>query len=119
MTTTADPITTLQFYPKRSALRRYFALWYFTILLMVWNILGPFDNPNVPAEAGLAAAKEFAELYNACGKVDCRVTEDVAFSRWRKLVYNACYNSVSTILRLDTSRIRISEHIVDNLVGKV
>ena len=30
MTTTADAITTLQFYPKRSALRRYFALWYFT-----------------------------------------------------------------------------------------
>jgi len=40
MTLTADPITTLQFSPGRSALRRYFALWYFTILLMAWNFLG-------------------------------------------------------------------------------
>src|SRR4051812_42359018 len=40
MSAAADTITTLQFYPKRSALRRYFALWYFTILLIVWNIPG-------------------------------------------------------------------------------
>src|SRR5262245_47638333 len=32
--------TTLQFYPKGSALRRYFALWYFSMLLVVWTILG-------------------------------------------------------------------------------
>ena len=38
--TKADSIATLQFYPGRSALRRYFALWYFTILLVAWNILG-------------------------------------------------------------------------------
>jgi enediyne biosynthesis protein E5 len=40
--TTAQPITTLQFYPKKSALLRYFALWYFTTLLVLWNILGHF-----------------------------------------------------------------------------
>lgn len=79
-------------------------------------VLGAFTHPTLPAAAGQQAAKDFAEIYNACGVVDCRFTEDVAFSRWRKLVYNACYNSTATILRMDTSRIRISEHIVENLV---
>ena len=60
MTTTADAITTLQFYPKRSALRRYFALWYFTILLIVWNILGHlflgFEQSHIQPLVGLATA---------------------------------------------------------------
>ncbi len=60
MTTTADAITTLQFYPKRSALRRYFALWYFTILLIVWNILGHlflgFEQSHIQPIVGLATA---------------------------------------------------------------
>lgn len=59
-TTTADAITTLQFYPKRSALRRYFALWYFTILLAVWNFLGHvflgFEQSHLQPLVGLAAA---------------------------------------------------------------
>lgn len=58
--TTAEPITTLQFYPKRSALRRYFALWYFTILLSVWNILGHtslgFEQSHLQSLVGLATA---------------------------------------------------------------
>src|SRR5438876_11495719 len=33
-------ITTLLFYPKQSPLLRYFALWYFTVLIILWNILG-------------------------------------------------------------------------------
>ena len=32
--------TTLQFYPKGSAGKRLFALWFFTCLMIVWNILG-------------------------------------------------------------------------------
>ena len=60
MTTTADAITTLQFYPKRSALRRYFALWYFTSLLIVWNILGHlflgFEQSHIQPLVGLATA---------------------------------------------------------------
>src|SRR5260370_13766288 len=60
MTKTADPITTLQFYPKHSALRRYFALWYFTTLLIVWNILGHlflgFEQSHILPLVGLATA---------------------------------------------------------------
>src|SRR5881296_1153508 len=32
--------TTVLFYPKKNPKLRLFALWYFTILLIVWNILG-------------------------------------------------------------------------------
>lgn len=60
ITTTPDAITTLQFYPKRSALRRYFALWYFTILLSVWNFLGHtslgFEQSHLQTLVGLASA---------------------------------------------------------------
>jgi len=56
-TATADAITTLQFYPKRSAVRRYFALWYFTLLLIVWNILGQmflgFEQSHIQPLVGL------------------------------------------------------------------
>ncbi len=60
MTTPADAITTLQFYPRRSALRRYFALWYFTALLIGWNILGHtilgFEQSHIQPLVGLATA---------------------------------------------------------------
>lgn len=60
MTTPADGITTLQFYPRRSALRRYFALWYFTVLLIVWNLLGHtilgFEQSYIQPLVGLATA---------------------------------------------------------------
>lgn len=60
MATTTDAITTLQFYPKRSALRRYFALWYFTTLLIIWNILGHlflgFEQSDLQPLVGLATA---------------------------------------------------------------
>jgi len=32
--------TTLLFYPKKNSKLRLFALWYFTILMVVWNLLG-------------------------------------------------------------------------------
>ena len=59
-TTTPDAIATLQFYPKRSALRRYFALWYFTTLLIVWNVLGHlflgFEQSHLQPLVGFATA---------------------------------------------------------------
>lgn len=59
-TVPSDSITTLQFYPKRSAIRRYFALWYFTTLLIVWNILGHtflgFEQSHIQPLVGLTTA---------------------------------------------------------------
>jgi hypothetical protein len=60
MTTTPQTLTTLQFYPKRSAMLRYFALWYFTTLLTAWNILGHtflgFEQAHILPLVGLATA---------------------------------------------------------------
>lgn len=78
--------------------------------------VGEFASPEVPKEHAVAAAKRFVELYGACGKVDCQYDEDVAYTRWRKLVYNSAYNAIATILRMDTCRMRIYEHIIDDLV---
>lgn len=36
--------------------------------------------------------------------------------RWRKLVYNACYNSICAITGTDTSRLRFYEFPIENLV---
>jgi ketopantoate reductase len=70
----------------------------------------------VSQEDSEAAARKFVEIYNACGKVDAQFDANVPFTRWRKLIYNSSFNSVATILRMDTTRMRISEHVIDNLI---
>jgi len=63
---TVEPITTLKFYPKQSAIRRYFALGYFTTLLIVWNILGHtflgFEQSHLQSLVGVATAIAFQVL---------------------------------------------------------
>jgi hypothetical protein len=53
-------ITTLLFYPDSSPRWRFFALWYFTTLLIVWTILGHtvlrFEQSHAQVLAGLATA---------------------------------------------------------------
>jgi len=78
--------------------------------------IGPYKSPNVSQEDSEAAAKKFVEIYNACGKVDAQFDANVPYTRWRKLIYNSSFNSVATILRMDTTRMRISEHVIDNLI---
>ncbi|KAL2429126.1 hypothetical protein ABEF95_013425 [Exophiala dermatitidis] len=79
-------------------------------------IVGPFKNPNIASEVALAAAMEFVDIYNTSGKVDCKLDEDVGFVRWRKLVYNASFNPVATITRMDTSRMRLAKTPIDDLI---
>ncbi|KAF2454474.1 putative 2-dehydropantoate 2-reductase [Lineolata rhizophorae] len=78
--------------------------------------IGPYPSLQVFPEAAEAAARNFVQIYGACGKVDCMYDENVPFSRWRKVTYNASFNSVATVLRMDTSRMRLSEHIIDDLI---
>jgi hypothetical protein len=53
-------ITTLLFYPDHSPRWRYFALWYFTTLLILWNILGHtvlrFEQSHMQTLVGLGTA---------------------------------------------------------------
>ena len=78
--------------------------------------LGAFNSPQVPTETAQKAAKDFVDMYSAGGKVVCDYDDNVLATRWRKLIYNSCYNSIATILRMDTSRMRIYEHVIEDLV---
>lgn len=51
-------------------------------------------------------------MYDACPIIKCHYDPDVPFNRWKKLLYNASFNSVATILRMDTARMRFSEHVI-------
>ncbi|KAI3393737.1 hypothetical protein diail_3783 [Diaporthe ilicicola] len=80
------------------------------------SYIGAFDNPNIQSDVSQAAARAFVDIYGACPAVKCSYDEDVPFSRWRKLLYNASFNTVAAILRMDVSRMRASEHVVDDLI---
>jgi len=79
-------------------------------------IIGAFTNPNIPLSTSTTSAKRFVELYSASGKVSCTYDSNVGFVRWRKLVYNACYNSACAITHMDTSRMRILKYPIDDVV---
>ncbi|KAH8168709.1 ketopantoate reductase panE/ApbA domain-containing protein [Sarocladium implicatum] len=79
-------------------------------------IIGAFRNPNLKIEDEQASAKHFCDLYNASGKATGQYEEDVAFMRWRKLVYNASWNSLCAITRMDTSKLRIAKFPITELV---
>lgn len=79
-------------------------------------IIGAFRNSNLEVEKEVQAAKHFTMLYNASGKASGRYAEDVAFMRWRKLCYNASYNSLCAITGLDTSKLRLAETPVTELL---
>ncbi|KAK8087620.1 hypothetical protein PG997_002581 [Apiospora hydei] len=81
--------------------------------------ISPFASPNVPSQTAEAAARRYIDLYNACGKLDIRYEPDAQLARWRKLVYNASFNSVAAVLRMDTARMRASRHVVDDLVRPI
>ena len=79
-------------------------------------LIGPFRNTNLKAEDEEAAARDFVRIYSAGGKTDCERQLDVNFARWRKLVYNACLNSICALTGLDTGRIRLADGAIDGLV---
>lgn len=79
-------------------------------------IIGAFRNSNIEVQKELAVAKEFTDLYNASGKATGEYYEDVAFMRWRKLVYNASYNSLCAITGMDTTKLRLAESPVHELL---
>lgn len=79
-------------------------------------LIGAFHNPALSTDAEEAAAKHFIKIYSAGGKTNCQFVADVPFSRWRKLIYNACLNSICALTGLDTGRIRLADDAVSGLV---
>ncbi|KAL1613469.1 hypothetical protein SLS54_010588 [Diplodia seriata] len=79
-------------------------------------ILGAFRNPKLESEKEVAVAKQFTDLYNASGKASGQYEADVAFARWRKLVYNASSNSLRAITGMDTLRIKLARSPITELL---
>jgi ketopantoate reductase len=78
--------------------------------------IGPFNNPALPIEAQEAAARDFINIYGKTGKTDVTWCEDVKWTRWRKLVFNATLNPICAITGLDDARIRLANGVADGLV---
>lgn len=74
-------------------------------------VIGSFPNPVLDVAIEQAAAARFVALYSASGETRCILTPDVAYSRWRKLIFNACLNSICALTGLDTGRIRLAGDI--------
>lgn len=81
--------------------------------------VGPFSSPGVGNGVAEAATRRFMEIYNAKGVVRVDYEEDVQRTRWRKLVYNASFNTVAAALRMDTATMRMSDHIITDLVRPI
>lgn len=47
-------------------------------------------------------------LYQKAGKAQCEYNPDVAFVRWRKLLYNCVWNPICALSNLDTGRFRLA-----------
>ena len=80
------------------------------------SAVGAFRNSNLDPAIEDKEAKAFCEMYAASGRADAEFQPDVAFSRWRKLLYNACLNPICAITDLDTGRIQLSDASLQYLV---
>ncbi|KAM0714249.1 hypothetical protein Q7P37_010036 [Cladosporium fusiforme] len=80
--------------------------------------IGPFStlSSEIPPVEAESSAKRLIAAYNTCGVVDWSYDDDVKSTRWRKLLYNSSFNSVAAVTGLDTPRMRMSEHVIDDLI---
>ncbi|CAG8399054.1 unnamed protein product [Penicillium salamii] len=80
--------------------------------------IGAFPNLDnqVPVEISVEAAQRYVKIYNPEGKLDVIYDADVAKVRWRKIAYNGSMNPIASILGMDTPRMRMSKHVVDDLI---
>ena len=81
--------------------------------------IGAFASPAVSRDVAENAARRYMALYNPRGVLDITYEEDVQLTRWRKLVYNSSFNTVAAVLGMDTARMRMSRHVIDDLVKPI
>lgn len=78
--------------------------------------LGAFHNPNFATnEQEVAAAANFIKMYGAAGKTQVHFSDDVPWSRWRKLIFNAVLNPICAVTQLDSARARLSGTLIEGL----
>ncbi|KAI8677011.1 hypothetical protein LRP88_09968 [Fusarium phalaenopsidis] len=74
--------------------------------------VGPFRDEGDAADR----ARDFVARYGAGGRCTCHFDSNVAFSRWRKLLYNAVYNPIGALTDLDTGDMQLCPGLVDDVV---
>ncbi|EXK30467.1 2-dehydropantoate 2-reductase [Fusarium oxysporum f. sp. melonis 26406] len=87
-------------------------------------LVGAFANEKIKVQLKAEAAQVFVNMYKASGCVRADLDEDVVFTRWRKLVFNAVFNPICALTNLDTSRLRLisvenpgtEDNIIDSLI---
>jgi Na+-translocating ferredoxin:NAD+ oxidoreductase RnfD subunit len=86
-----ETISTLNYYPNRDPRRRYFALWYFTILLIGWTILGHaalgFEQSWAHPVVGVATAIFMQVL----------LTRIDAWATYRELRYRGRFSFINSL----------------------
>lgn len=70
-------------------------------------VISAFENPNLPTDVQVDAAKKFVELYSN-EKNTCIYFESAKWYRYRKLVYNATLNTTCALTGVDTGRLEFS-----------
>lgn len=68
--------------------------------------VGYFPNNNLDHEKQKAAALEFVSYYKT-DKNTCVYDENVKYTRWHKLVYNATLNPICALTNLDVGRLEM------------
>ncbi|ODV93512.1 hypothetical protein PACTADRAFT_36125 [Pachysolen tannophilus NRRL Y-2460] len=66
-----------------------------------------FENSTVSKEVNEAKTKEFIALYSN-EKNNCTYFPDGKWNRYKKLVYNASFNTICTLTGVDTGRLELS-----------
>nr|POF25867.1 uncharacterized protein CFP56_74952 [Quercus suber] len=64
--------------------------------------VGAFRSPLLDPTFEDERAQTFCEIYPAGGKCTAEFKSDVGWTRWRKLLFNACLNPLCAVLDLDT-----------------
>ncbi|KAJ0302174.1 uncharacterized protein N0V96_001544 [Colletotrichum fioriniae] len=78
--------------------------------------IGAFHNANIGLEEQQHAARRFIEIYSAGDKTTCLYKPDVDFDRWSKLVYNASFNPICALTRVNASQLRTADGSMSSLV---
>lgn len=70
--------------------------------------IAPYHNTNIDSKTQMVACKNFAEMYTL-GGAKAIVHDDVTWQRWRKLLWNASFNTVCAITDIDSGAIQDSD----------
>lgn len=70
--------------------------------------LGAHFHAGLSHAAQLARAQAFVELYAAGGAAECSLAPDMPAARWRKLLWNATFNTLCALMRVDVGELQAS-----------